>query len=268
MRHQEWTSDNINYNPARSYRRYGHRNLILENTYCNKFYDSRDGNITPRQVWDLLKDQEFITIPHQLADTKNCPTDWTYHDELLQPLAEIFQDRQSYEYLGAPRQAARATPFPGHYLQDAWKLGIVIGVIASPDHGGGNGKAGVWAETLTREALFKAFHARHTFGTSGSKMGLFVNSGTAIMGDKVIRFGTGVIPFHIRAVADRPIRRVVILRNNQVILDAINQTNEIDLDWKDEKPLDKKAVWYYVRIHRDDNELAWSSPIWFYKTQK
>lgn len=264
---EEWTSDQHQYDPRRPYRRYGHRNHIFLDTRFPRFFDSRDGNITPRMVWDQLKDVEFIAIPHQLADTGNCPTDWTWHDEHYQPLAEIFQQRQSFEYFGCPRQAARATKFRGHYMQDAWALGLVIGVIASPDHGGGAGKAGVWCDALTREALFGAFHARHTFGTSGAKISLFVASREHMMGDKAVRGKSGPVPIRVRAVADRPLARVVILRNNKVVHEREPGRNEVDFTWTDEAPPDAAQSWYYVRLHRADDELAWSSPIWFFKTQ-
>jgi len=265
---EEWTSDHVHYDPKRSVRRYGHRNLIFEDPYLPRWHDSRDKPPqSPRDVWDRLGETEFISIPHQIADTGNCPADWTHHDEHHQPLAEIFQQRESYEYLGAPRQSKAATPFKGHFLQDAWALGLVIGVIASPDHGGGKGKAAIWARDLTRKSLFEAFHARHAFGTSGAKMVLWVSSGDCMMGDKTVRSG-GSVPFEIRASADRPIARVVVMRNNEEVFAAEPGTERVDLTWEDsEAPVDE-TLWYYVRIHRDDNELAWSSPIWFFPNRE
>ena len=258
----------MQYEPKRSVRRYGHHNLVFLDTYFPKFYDSRDNPFpTPRQVWDDIGDAEFISIPHQLADTGNSPTDWTYHDEHHQPLAEIFQQRESYEYYGAPRQSRAATPFKGHYLQDAWALGLVIGVIASPDHGGSKGNAAVWAEEPTRESLFKAFHARNTFGTSGAKMNLWVSSGDVMMGDKTVRRQDS-IPFTISASADRPISKVVILRNNSEVFTATPQKKEVEVNWTDTSPPKHTTLWYYVRIHRDDEELGWSSPIWFFTDEE
>jgi hypothetical protein len=261
---EEWTSDHVHYDPKRSVRRYGHRNLIFEDPYLPKWHDSRDKPPqSPRAVWDRLGETEFISIPHQIADTGNSPTDWTHHDEHHQPLAEIFQQRESYEYLGAPRQSRAATPFKGHFLQDAWALGLVIGVIASPDHGGGKGKAAVWARDLTRESLFEAFHARHAFGTSGAKMVLWVSSGEHMMGDKAVHTG-GSIPFTIRASADRPVSRVVLLRNNAEVFVSEPGTDKVELTWEDSEAPADTVLWYYVRVHRDDDELAWSSPIWFF----
>ncbi|GAG31390.1 unnamed protein product, partial [marine sediment metagenome] len=198
---EEWTSKSNPPAVAGQPNRYGHRNLIFLDPYHDKFYDAFAGDISPADLWAEMQGVEFVSIPHQLADWQgkgkgNPPTDWNYVDEKLQPVAEIWQVRGSYEYLGAPRQARAGTPFKGYYLQDAWARGIIIGTIASPDHGGGIGKVGAWAEDLTRESIFRALQKRHTFGTSGAKMAIKFSAGRAMMGDKVKRTG-GAIEFHV-----------------------------------------------------------------------
>jgi hypothetical protein len=273
---EEWTSDHIPYSPKKmvptigtgkivELRRYGHHNIIFRDPYYKTFYDSRDGDISPKDVWDQLEDKHAVMIPHQLADLGNRPTDWSHHDEWRQPLAEIFQTRGSYEHLGCPRQAPRSTGVKGHFLQDAWQRGHVIGVIASPDHGGGDGKAGVWATELTRDALFDAFHARHTFGTTGCKMAMLVTSGDYMMGDKVPRHGRSPIPFQVWAATDQPITKLVIMRNNETVHTTQPNQKELTVEWTDRNPPQSGPIWYYVRLHRNDEELAWSSPIWFLK---
>ena len=177
-------------------------------------------------------------------------------------MAEIFQARQSYEHLGCPRQAPQGAPFAGHYLQDAWARGIIIGVIASPDHGGGNGKVGVWAEKLTREAVFHAIRRRHCYGTSGAKMALLFRAGDAIMGDKLPR-PTGALRFEVRARALRDVEELVIFRNNEPVHRLRPGRKQLDVTWIDPAPPRAKLLWYYARIHAADDELAWSSPIWF-----
>ncbi|UCD30388.1 MAG: DUF3604 domain-containing protein [Planctomycetota bacterium] len=263
----EWTSkDNPPAVPGEP-NRYGHRNFIYLNTYYDQFHDAMDGDITPFDVWRQIRKTEFVSIPHQLADWRhkgkgNPPTDWNYVDEKLQPVAEIHQARASYEYLGCPRQSKSATPFKGYFLQDAWAKGIIIGVIASPDHGGGLGKAGVWAEELTRESIFRAIQARHTFGTSAPKMALWFGAGDAMMGDKVRRL-SGSVTFLVKALAMQDIKEVVIFRNNKIVYRVEPGVNEFKARWTDESPPDEKKLWYYARIHTVDDHLAWSSPIWF-----
>jgi hypothetical protein len=210
---------------------------------------------------------EFISIPHQLADWRhkgkgNPPKDWAFNHERNMPVAEIWQTRQSYEYLGCPRQAPHGMTIRGHYIQDAWDKGLIVGVIASPDHGGGHGKVGVWAEELSRESLFEAIRARHTFGTSGPKMELLFRSGDAIMGDKV-RSDYKPVDFEIAASASRTIKEVVIFRNNEIVFSQNPGADSLRISWRDEHPLDKSHVWYYARIQSADDQLAWSSPIWF-----
>ncbi|AQQ71007.1 hypothetical protein SMSP2_01371 [Limihaloglobus sulfuriphilus] len=267
---QEWTSSQNQPATPEGFCRYGHHNLIFLDPYHKRFYNAYAGDISPRELWKQLeKDKvDFICIPHQLADWQhkgkaNPPKDWNYVDEKYQPVAEIFQTRASYEYLGCPRQSGQGAPFKGNYLQDAWEKGIIIGVIASPDHGGGNGKVGVWAESLTRKDIFEAVKARHTFGTSCPKMSLFFRSNEAIMGDKTQK-RSGAIPFEIRATALQDIKEVVIFRNNSIVYKAQPLEKKIEINWIDENPAqDSETLWYYTRIQTKGGELAWSSPIWF-----
>ena len=151
---------------------------------------------------------------------------------------------------------------PGHYLQDVWAMGHVIGVIASPDHSGGAGKAGVWAEELTRDGIINALRARHTFGTSGAKMALFVKSGDAIMGDKV-KHPQGYVNINVKASSMRDIKELIIFRNNKPVHRLEPSKKEVELEWTDHQSTDAEILWYYVRIQAIDDELAWSSPIWF-----
>jgi hypothetical protein len=268
---EEWTSKANPPAEPGGPKRYGHRNLIFRNPRFPRFFDSHDGDISPDEVWAQLEGDEFISIPHQIADWAwktrppggNPPTDWNYHDEYLQPLAEIFQARGSYEHLGAPRQARDSCPFTGYYVQDAWERGIVIGVIASPDHGGGLGLAGVWASDLSRDGLFEAYHARHTFGTTGPKMALFFSAADAMMGDKVDRAEDGPISFRITARTHSPVQHVVVFRNNEVVYEAQPGKTQLEISWRDLEPPPEERLWYYVRIHCEDDALAWSSPIWF-----
>lgn len=246
--------------------RYGHHNIIFENPQFHRFFDALDGNISPPDVWRELENVEFVMIPHQLADRsgQGPPKNWNYAHEHHMPLAEIYQNRGSYEYFGAPGQAAGGATFEGSYLQNAWERELVIGVIASPDHGGGRGKAGVWATELTRESLFKAFHARHTFGTSGAKIALFFSSGDNMMGDTVQQDGDNPIDFHFTALAGSPVKELVIFRNNESVYTTVPGTEEVKINWRDKEPPAEKHLWYYVRIQCQDDELAWTSPIWFF----
>jgi len=259
---EEWTSTFEEYDEKHPYGFYGHRNLILADLYSPRWWNARNRQ-TPAQVWEDLRklNANFVHIPHQLADTGNVPTDWDYTNEKAQPVAEIFQTRGSYEYAGAPREAKRTTPTPSYFIQDVWARGIVIGVIASPDHGGGYGKACVYAPELTREAILDALRARHCFGTTAAKVFLDVRVDGHLMGEKVGAPAGRSVEVKIHTRCPGPIERIEVCRNNRFIY-ANNPTGrESEITFIDREPL-KGRSYYYVRVIQEDEEIAWSSPVW------
>ncbi len=259
---EEWTSTFEETNTDHPYGFYGHRNLILADPYFPRWWNARNRQ-TPAEVWEDLRKlkADFVHIPHQLADTGNVPTDWKYVDEEAQPVAEIFQIRGSYEYKGAPREAGRTTP-PGWFLQDAWARGIVIGVIASPDHGGGYGKACVFAPELSRETILDAIRARHCYGTTAAKIFLDVRVNGRLMGEKIAEPAGATVEVKIAARCPADIERIEVCRNNRFIYTKKPEGREAAFTFLDREPVDGRS-YYYVRVVQKDEELAWSSPVWF-----
>jgi hypothetical protein len=260
---EEWTSTFEEYDEKHPYGFYGHRNLILADSYFPRWWNARNRQ-TPAELWEDLRklNANFVNIPHQLADTGNVPTDWDFTDEEAQPVAEIFQIRGSYEYQGTPREAGRTTPGPGNFLQDAWARGIVIGVIASPDHGGGYGKACVFAPELTREAILDGLRARRCYGTTAAKIFLDVRVDGHLMGEKLTSQPGKSVAVTIRADCPGEIDRIEVCRNNQFVYISRPDGKQAELTFTDRQPLEGFS-YYYVRLIQKNEEIAWTSPIWF-----
>jgi len=260
---EEWTSTFEQYNEKHPYGFYGHRNLVFADPYFPKWFNAQTRQ-TPAQLWEELRkmNADFVQIPHQLADTGNVPTDWNFTDEKAQPVAEIFQVRGSYEYKGAPREAVRITPKAGYFIHDAWARGIVIGVIASPDHGGGYGKACVFAPELTREAILDAIRARRCYGTTAAKIFLDVRVNGHLMGEKLKEPATGPVEVKIATRCPADIERIEVCRNNQFVYTVSPNGRQADLTYVDMEPPDGRS-YYYVRLIQKDGEIAWTSPVWF-----
>jgi len=258
---QEWTSTFERRTEKYPYGYYGHRNLFFSDPFFPKWYNAAL-DIKPAGLRaQLQKDRaDYVLIPHQLADTGNVPVDWDFHDEKAEPVAEIFQFRGSYECDGCPRQAnlARAQ---GHFLQDAWARGIVVGVIASPDHEGGLGKAAVYAEEFTRQAILDALRKRRAYGTTGAKIFLDVRVNGLFMGEVGDPPGKKPVKVEVKVDCPGPIRVVEILRDNQVVFNAQGKDQSMQVAYVDDPP-PKGPAYYYVRVIQKDEEMAWSSPIW------
>jgi len=260
---EEWTSTFEKYSEKHPYGYYGHRNLVFADPYFPKWFNAQTGR-TPAELWEELRklNANFVQIPHQLADTGNVPVDWDFTDERAQPVAEIFQVRGSYEYKGAPREAVRQTPTQGYFIQDAWARGIVIGVIASPDHGGGYGKACVFAPELSREAILDALRARRCFGSTAAKIFLDVRADGHLMGEKVDRSPGKSVKVEIRVRCPADIERIEVCRNNRFVYTNQPEGRAAELAFVDCEPIEGRS-YYYVRVIQKDKEIAWSSPIWF-----
>ncbi len=260
---EEWTSTFEEYSEKHPYGFYGHRNLVFEDSYFPRWFNARNRQ-TPAELWEDLRKLKanFVNIPHQLADTGNVPTDWDFADEEAQPVAEIFQTRGSFEYKGTVREAGRTTPGPGNFLQDAWARGIVIGVIASPDHGGGYGKACVFAPELTREAILDGLRARRCYGTTAAKIFLDVRVDGHLMGEKLTSEPGESVDVTIRADCPGEIDRIEVCRNNQFIYINRPDSKQAELTFTDRQPLEGFS-YYYVRLIQKNEEIAWTSPVWF-----
>ena len=258
---EEWTSSFEDYDGQRPWGYYGHRNLVFADPYFPKWWTAYNGD-SPADLWKELREMkaDFIQIPHQLADTGNVPIDWEYADEEAQPVAEIFQTRGSYEYPGAPRHATRATGQAGNYIHDAWAQGLKIGVIASPDHGGGLGKAAVWAREMTREAILEAVRARRTFGTTAARIAIDFRVNGRLMGE-VVQRADGPVTVVADIQSPQSIKIIEICRNNEFVYATSPAAPEASVEFVDRTPLDGPS-YYYLRVIQDDGEIAWSSPVW------
>lgn len=250
----EWTS-----------MRFGHRNVI--------FADTRDGDAaslfrafggqTPADLWSHLGRRRALTIPHHPAHNILRPLDWSFRDDRFQRLVEIFQRRGNYEYDGAPLQDADDVKFefsPGHCVRDALALGHRLGIIASPDHAGGLGLAGVWAEALDRPAIFEALASRRCFGTTGAKLALYFEANGAPQGSELTG-GDGPVTLRAHVHGTAPGLTLTIVRDGEEVHRTHTDAAEAVLEWTDPAPV-VRTRYYYLRAEQPDSHIGWTSPVW------
>ncbi|MFP4136510.1 MAG: DUF3604 domain-containing protein [Candidatus Acetothermia bacterium] len=163
-------------------RRYGDNNVI---------YFGSGGELDPEpdlpDLYENLKGEKALVIPHHIGYKKRRRgKDWDHFDEELSPVAEIFSYHGS-SVTEPARLELNNNPSmgPGHtrsLWQEGLDRGYRVGAIASNDGPGlpggyGNGLAAVWADSLTREAIYEALKNRRTYGVTGDRIELhfFVN---------------------------------------------------------------------------------------------
>jgi len=255
---QEWSSARVGYPGT------GHKNIFYLTDDYERWYDPHRA-MTPDELWGELatSGKDVFTVPHQLADGGGGPafTDWSYHDEELQPVAEIWQIRGSYEYLDCPWMSGSAMKEKGAFYQDALGMGHHLGVVASSDHGGGNGKAAIFAESLDRESLFRAVQARRCYGSTNARVLLDFRVNERLMGE-IVDDEDGPRRIAARIVAPQDLKQVVVFKNGHVIEERtapMGQETSLEIEDADRE---KDTDYYYVRAIQNDGQISWSSPVW------
>ncbi len=200
--------------------RYGDHNVI----YFQEGYPLDDTWALPALYRRMRKRKAFV-IPHHTGYLGGWRgKDWSYFDPFLSPVMEIFSSHGSSEGIltgyGLDRNSNMGPLTSGGTFQDALNAGVIVGVIGSNDGPGlpgrwGLGRAGVWAEELTRSCLWEAIAQRRTFAVTGDRIKLFFTAEGHPMGSV---FHTGKeMDLDVFLEGSDSLDRVELIHNGSVV---------------------------------------------------
>jgi len=231
-------------------------------------------------------------VIHHHSATAFFEKDWgEEYDPELHRLVEIYSvwgDSERPESVGNPRPVrALGGERDGQHVIDALKRGYRFGFIAGSDcHDGRPGAElhtlqehmkqfdyhklyrqgimGVWATELTREAVFQALYERRTFATTGERVILRFSANGHPMGAEV---SSGPdLEIRVEACSAVPVSQLALVGESGEV--ASTAPNGCEVRWEQQIALsDTDERWIYVRLTREDEEMAWSSPIWVSRRQ-
>ncbi len=213
--------------------------------------------------------QKALTIPHTTATQMG--TDWRYNDEQAERLVEIFQgNRDSYEYLGAPRGATAERIVVGGYITsgdmrpkgfvwNALEKGYKMGFIASSDHRSTHmSYAAVYTPGRTYEEIWDSLHARRTYAATDNIIVDFQSGGHA-MGEE---FSASEPPrLDVRIIGTDRIGQIDVIKDNTFVYTAHPGVQEVVFSYTDSE-IRPGTHYYYVRVVQEDGNMAWGSPVW------
>jgi hypothetical protein len=268
----EWTS-----------REWGHRNVYYPGNEgpCLRADDPIYGELPA--LYEVAREHGALVVPHHSANTI-MGVDWSLgHDSEVERLVEIYSVWGNSE---RPAKDGNLRPIrtnggelPGRHVIDALNLGRKYGFVGGGDiHDGrpgdglhvyqespasyrqlyGQGLMGVWAKALTREAVFEALWNRRVYATTKARILLSVSIAGHPMGSDIQM--TGRLPVVVATASEIPLARIDIVKNGQDA--ATCSPQQCQVTWETALPGPEADSWYYVRVTRDDGEMAWSSPVW------
>jgi hypothetical protein len=240
----------------------------------------------PYALWNALRGRRALTIPHHPVSGSAANRVWDHVDPEFVRLVEIYSIWGNSEGEGCPRPNYWRNNY-ANSVRSALNRGHRLGIIASGDSHSGlagncswmrlrrgyrNGLAAVFAQELTREAVFDALYDRQCYGTTGARIVLFMSVNGAEMGRELSgdehRLSRQI---DIETYGTSRIREILIVRNGEEwkriscgddeYTGTIEDASEFARSAIDDKAGDP-FIWYYVRVLQDDGEMAWSSPVW------
>ena len=213
---------------------------------------------------EVVRANEGLAIPHTSGST-GMGTDWHAYDEQVDAVVEIYQgDRINNEHEGAPRWKGPDGRQPGGWqapgqIWNAWNKGYKLGVIASSDHMSTHiSYAMVYAPDNGRHEVWNAIKARRTYGATDNIV-LEFSIGDCFMGEDCS--APARTPIRVRARGTADIAAIHLIRDAQYIYKAEPGGRQAELEFVDNEA-GPGPHWYYIRLEQQDEELAWSSPIW------
>jgi hypothetical protein len=262
----------------------GHRNIVFTERGVPILPIDREENVGPDNaglkrssdaVWPYLRKYNGIAFRHTTATDQG--TDWKDHDNALDPLVEVYQGhRMVYEHEGGPKGMTadrlythRSGYRPLGYIWNALAKGYRLGFEAASDHCSTHiSYSCILTTGESRNAIVDAMRKRHTYGaTDNIVLDFRVTAGGKeyLQGDEIPHTGNYVL--HVHAIGTGAIARVTVIHNESYAYQAPgNQKREMQFTYTDPHPAAGENR-YYVRVEQEDDNLAWSSPVWIKGTE-
>ncbi len=167
---------------------------------------------------------EIMIVPHHIGYARGYRgINWDLFDGNTSPLVEIISMHGCNESDEGPFPALH-TMGPrtrGQTMQAGLEAGRIFGVTGSTDHHSahpgsyGWGLTGVWAESLTMDALWNAFLARRTWAMSGDRIRMSFDINGSPMGSTIN--DEDVHELHWSVMGEAPLDYLEVVKNNRVV---------------------------------------------------
>ena len=176
------------------------------------------------ELYRNLQGRRAFVIPHHTGYAPGQRSkNWDFFDPHLSPVMEMYSMHGSSEGNLTPcpmdRNANMGPGAAGGTWQDGLRRGLRIGAIGSNDFRDlpgrwGLGRAAVWAEDCSREAIFDAIARRRTYAVTGDRIRLEFSVDGAPMGSEIE--AGACIDAEVKVVGSHAIDRIELLHNGVV----------------------------------------------------
>ena len=224
------------------------------------------------KLYEEVKKSDAFIISHHPGYELNLHvpgTDWESMDTEVDRLVELWSMHGSSEGFHSDDRPL-IPPYRLKGINEGLNKGCRFGFVAGSDthtaRPGGSvddvrpyygGLCAIWAESLTRRALYDAFYQRRSYALTGARIYLRFSINGSPMGSELPM--TPALRIEMESRGTCPIKKIELVKNGNLF--RIIETAELDVSLIMEEHLDAPA-YFYCRVEQCDGHLAVSSPIW------
>ncbi len=267
---------------------HGHRNVYFRDTQCKEVLDAarekapvrygnhRSGDHSPEELWAWLDElgDDAITVPHHPNCAQFILSMDQHYSEEYDRLIEIYSNWGSSDArdLDVTCNNDRVPELEVTQFLNRYKVGLIAssdGHDGNPGNGNicrkriqlghylGSGKVAVLADELTRDSVFDALRDRRCYAVTGAPILLRFSVNDIGMGSELAVEPGQDLSIKVHAIGTDTLREVRLMRGNEDIDRVYPETAEATVEFTAHG-----GGAYFVKIIQDDDEMAWSSPVW------
>jgi hypothetical protein len=228
----------------------------------------------PKRLYEALRGTDAFIISHHPGydlDLHVPGTRWNTVDTDVDRGLEIWSmhgSSEGFDPSDRPMIPPKRTAGVYEGLRHGLRMGLVAGSDTHTARPGGSaqdarpywgGLCGVWADSLTRRGLFRAFRERRTYALTRAKIALRFWVNDLPMGSEGPAADTATV--RVQAWAPSPIKTVQILRDTHIVHETKESAGAADVAWTHRRD-SREPVFYHCRVVLADGNLAVSTPVW------
>ena len=258
----EWTSNEYKHD-------FGHKNVYYPGSVGRLYTSCDPKGMNPDRLYASIKKDGGQCIPHHVAadwGSVSAATDWDYHDPEATRVTEIFSRHADYERTETlSKYTKNIKKFDHCCVQDALARGYRLGFIAGSDshqmeHGKEGGILGAFMTERSSQALWDALWKRRVYATTGDRILLSFRINGHFMGEEFSTNEARTITGSVLSM--HAIRKVEVIKNNDLLVAYPSAVGKNTFAFSFVDPASSSCDYYYLRMEEEDEQRAWSSPIW------
>jgi hypothetical protein len=232
----------------------------------------------PAEYIEKIPHRDFVAIPHhtnsrgRIRNGKHAFSAYPWGkpvDDYLRSI-EVMQTRGNYEREDSPKGWRTDGRNNGASAQVALAMGHKLGFVGGTDNhkgwpcvtrGSGRIYAGLWTKRRSRQDIYNALHARHSWACWDTRAIVLFEIGSAMQGDELKLEQPRNLTAHIKLSAEAPLDVLDIVTEDGRAIAVDIPDGSLDIETDINLGDVGASTYFYLRARQINGALIYASPV-------